>query len=65
VDPAAHGADSASDFRKAVSALNAGDNALAVELLTAFMTEHPRDSRTEDAAYLLVLAWHRAGNVGR
>jgi hypothetical protein len=64
VDLAAHAAGSADDFRKAVSALNRGDHALAVAFLTAFMTEHPRDSRTEDAAYLRILDLHRAGNAG-
>lgn len=55
--------DPAADFRAAMSALTNGDNARAAGLFAAFLAQHPRDSRTEDAAYLRVLALQRAGNT--
>jgi hypothetical protein len=54
--------DPSVDFRAALSALNGGSNARAAALFGAFMAEHPRDSRSEDAAYLRVLALQRAGD---
>jgi hypothetical protein len=54
--------DPASDFRAAMSAFSIGDNARASALFAAFLGQHPRDSRAEDAAYLRVLALQRAGN---
>jgi Putative zinc-finger/FecR protein len=55
--------DPATDFRAAMSALNSGDNAGASARFGAFVNEHPRDSRAEDAAYLRVIALQRAGDV--
>lgn len=54
-------ADPAGDFRAAVELLQAGDNRAAAAALARFVTRHPRDARAEDAAYLKVLALHRAG----
>lgn len=54
--------DPAADFRAAMSAFTIGDNARASALFAAFLGQHPRDSRAEDAAYLRVLALQRAGN---
>jgi hypothetical protein len=56
--------DSAADFRTALSALNAGDHSSAARLLTTFLSNHPRDARIEDAAYLRVIAFHRSGDEG-
>ena len=55
--------DAAADFRAAMSALNAGDNGHASALFAAFLAQHPRDARAEDAAYLRVLALQRTGNA--
>lgn len=55
--------DAAGDFRAAMSAFNGGDQARAAALFTAFVGEHPGDSRAEDAAYLRVLAHQRAGSA--
>ena len=60
--PSAIGSDPSADFRAALSALESGDNAGAASLFTAFLGQHPGDSRTEDAAYLRVLALRRSGN---
>jgi hypothetical protein len=54
--------DPAADFRAAMSAFTIGDNARASALFAAFLAQHPRDGRAEDAAYLRVLALQRAGN---
>lgn len=53
--------DPSADFRAASSALNAGNHAAAAALFTSFLANHPRDARIEDAAYLRVIAFHRAG----
>ena len=55
-------ADAAADFRVAMSSFTSGDNARAASLFATFLTQHPRDPRAEDAAYLRVLALQRAGN---
>ena len=55
--------DPASDFRAAMSAFNSGNNLGAAARFSAFVTEHPRDPRAEDAAYLRVLALHRSGDT--
>lgn len=55
--------DPSADFRAAMAALNGGSNARAATLFSAFLAEHPRDSRAEDAAYLRVLALQRAGDI--
>jgi hypothetical protein len=62
LSPVAPASDAAADFRAASSALNAGDHSGAARLLTAFLSNHPRDARIEDAAYLLVLAYHRSSD---
>ena len=54
--------DASSDFRTALSALNAGDHSHAAALFTSFLSNHPRDARIEDAAYLRVIAFHRSGD---
>lgn len=54
--------DPSADFRAAMQALNGGDSARAAALFSAFISDYPRDSRGEDAAYLRVLALQRAGN---
>lgn len=54
--------DPAADFRHAMAALERGDNSQAATLFAAFAGAHPRDSRAQDAAYLRVLAYQRAGN---
>jgi TolA-binding protein len=56
--------DPAAEFRAAMAALNRGDNSQAATLFGAFVTQHARDSRAEDAAYLRVLALQRTGNDG-
>jgi hypothetical protein len=55
--------DSASDFRSALTAFNAGNNALAAQLFSSFLTQHPSATNAEDAAYLRILALQRAGNL--
>lgn len=55
--------DPAADFRAAMSAFTGGDNPRASRLFAAFLRQHPRDSRAEDAAYLRVLALQRAGDA--
>jgi hypothetical protein len=54
--------DPAADFRAAMSAFDDGDNTRAAHRFAAFLSQHPRDLRAEDAAYLRVLALRRAGN---
>ena len=61
--PAPPGDDAATDFRSALAALNGGNNALAASLFATFLTRHPSDARTEDAAYLRVIALQRSGNA--
>jgi hypothetical protein len=51
--------DSSSEFRAAMAELKAGNNARAATLFAAFLAQHPRDSRGEDAAYLRVIALQR------
>lgn len=55
--------DAAQDFRAAMSAFDSGDNAHAARLFAAFVADHGRDARAEDAAYLRILALQRAGNA--
>lgn len=54
-------ADASKDFRDAMAAMNAGDHRGAAARFAQFLEAHPRDARAEDAAYLRVLALHRAG----
>jgi hypothetical protein len=55
--------DPAADFRAAMSAFTRGDHVRASSLFAAFLSQHPRDSRGEDAAYLRVLTLQRAGDL--
>jgi TolA-binding protein len=57
--------DAALEFRAAVGALEAGDNAVAAARFAAFLAAYPGDSRAEDAAYLRVIALQRLGNAVR
>jgi hypothetical protein len=54
--------DPSADFRTAMSAFNSGDNSLAATRFAAFLRQHPRDRRAEDAAYLRILALQRTGD---
>jgi len=54
--------DPSADFRAAMSAFNGGDHPRAAKLFAAFLSQHPRDSHAEDAAYLRILALQRTGN---
>jgi FecR protein len=49
------------DFRAAMAAFNAGDNAAAAAAFARFVADHPRDPQAQDAAYLRVIALQRAG----
>jgi hypothetical protein len=46
-----------------MAAFNRGDNSQAAALFRGFVVAHPRDSRTEDACYLRVLALQRTGDA--
>lgn len=61
--PSSAAVDAASEFRAALSALNAGENARAASLFGSFLASHPTAPSAEDAAYLRVLALQRAGNT--
>jgi len=54
--------DSTSDFRAAMSLLDAGENRRAAAGFASFVEAHPRDPRAEDAAYSLVIALQRSGS---
>jgi hypothetical protein len=51
-----------SDFRAAMSLLDAGANRRAAAGFASFVEAHPGDPRAEDAAYLLVIALQRSGS---
>jgi len=53
--------DASVDFRAAMAALDVGDNHQAAEAFADFLEKHPRDPRSEDAAYLRVVALQRSG----
>jgi TolA-binding protein len=53
----------AAEFRGALAAMTRGNAALAAELFSTFLVQHPRDAHAEDAAYLRVLARQRTGNA--
>ena len=55
--------DPASDFRAAMSLLDAGAHRRAAAGFARFAEAHPGDPRAEDAAYLLVIAFQRAGSA--
>jgi FecR protein len=54
--------DPTSDFRAAMSLLDAGANRRAAAGFASFVEAHPRDPRAEDAAYSLVIALQRSGS---
>jgi TolA-binding protein len=56
-------ADPSGDFRAAMASLNSGDNASAAARFAEFLARHPQNARAEDAAYLRILAFQRAGNA--
>jgi hypothetical protein len=55
------GDDASEDFRAVVRLLDAGDDCQAAAGLHRFASQHPSDSRAEDAAYLRVIALRRCG----
>jgi Outer membrane lipoprotein len=61
-DPNSSAPDPAADFRAALAALSAGDQTRAAARFSAFLANHPRDPRAEDAAYLRVIALQRSGD---
>jgi hypothetical protein len=61
--PSSTTGDAGSEFRAALSALNAGNNALAANLFGSFLASHPAAANAEDAAYLRILALQRAGSL--
>jgi hypothetical protein len=54
--------DPSTDFRAAMGKLDVGDNAQAAAAFADFLDKHPRDPRSEDAAYLRVVALQRSGD---
>jgi hypothetical protein len=50
-------------FTRAVEAFEAGGNAEAESLLSAFLRDSPRDTRSEDASFLRAVARSRAGDA--
>jgi len=60
---ASQGPSPSLDFRAATAALDSGDNVAAATRFSAFLSNHPKDARCEDAAYLRVIAWQRAGDA--
>ena len=57
--------DPSVDFRAAMAALDAGDDVGAAAAFAEFLVKHPGDARSEDAAYLRVIALQRAGDGAR
>jgi hypothetical protein len=55
-------ADPSLEFRAATALLGAGDNAGAAAAFAGFLGKYPADPRSEDAAYLRVIALQRAGD---
>jgi hypothetical protein len=50
------------DFRAAMAELDVGNNSQAAAAFADFLEKHPRDPRSEDAAYLRVVALQRSGD---
>jgi TolA-binding protein len=46
-----------------MAALDVGDNHQAAAAFAGFLEKHPRDPRSEDAAYLRVVALQRSGDI--
>lgn len=55
--------DASVDFQAAVAALHRGDAHAAADGFASFLTNHARDRRAEDAAYLRVIALQRCGDA--
>ena len=55
--------DPSNDFQTAVAALHRGDARAAADGFASFLTNHARDRRAEDAAYLRVIALQRCGDA--
>ena len=53
--------DQVVDFRAAMAAFQAGDNVGAAAAFASFVVRYPQDPRSEDAAYLRVIALQRCG----
>lgn len=62
VKPRATAEQAFSEFRDAMAALNRGDNRGAERAFVQFIARHPRDARSEDAAYLRVIALQRCAD---
>lgn len=63
--PAAPAVSPASrDFAAAMQALGSGDFGRAASALQMFVTTYPFDARSDDAAYLVAIAFERAGRTG-
>jgi hypothetical protein len=56
------GRDASEDFPAVVRLLDSGDACRAAAGFRQFASDHPSDSRAEDAAYLRVIALHRCGS---
>jgi hypothetical protein len=54
--------DPSVDFRAAMAELDVGNNPQAAAAFADFLEKHPRDPRSEDAAYLRVVALQRSGD---
>jgi len=59
---ASDASDPSLDFRAAMAALDLGDNHQAATAFADFLQRYPRDPRSEDAAYLRVVAIQRSGD---
>jgi hypothetical protein len=57
--------DPSVDFRAAMDSFDVGDNREAAARFARVLARHPRDRRTEDAAYLRVIALQRSGDTSR
>jgi hypothetical protein len=55
--------DGTREFRDAVALFEGGGSDAAAKALRAFVARHPSDPHAEDAAYLLVLALRRTGDL--
>ena len=62
--PAPEASPQPNDFQTAMARLREGDNVAAAAAFASFVVSHPADARTEDAAYLRVVALERAGQHG-
>lgn len=63
VTAASSGASASDDFRAAMASFNGGRNREAAARFARFLAAHPRDARSEDAAYLRVLALRAIGDA--